>query len=80
MLEINASEFKAKCLALLDQVARTGEPLTILKRGKEVARLMPPAAAGKSPQDSLKGTGRYIGDPFEPVISPDDLTFDSENL
>ena len=36
-IEISASEFKAKCLALLDRVAATGETLVVTKRGKPVA-------------------------------------------
>ena len=41
MATIQASEFKAKCLALMDHVARTGETLTITKNGKPVAQLQP---------------------------------------
>ena len=36
---IAAGEFKAKCLALMDEVARTGEEIVITKRGKPIARL-----------------------------------------
>ena len=36
-----AAEFKAKCLALLDQVNETGEVLIITKRGRPVAKLGP---------------------------------------
>lgn len=36
-----ASEFKAKCLALLDEVAETGMPLIITKRGKPLVKLVP---------------------------------------
>jgi prevent-host-death family protein len=36
-----ASEFKAKCLALMDRVARTGESITITKNGKPIAELRP---------------------------------------
>ena len=39
--QIKASEFKAKCLALMDEVARTGNPLVITKNGKPVAELVP---------------------------------------
>ena len=43
---IPAGEFKAKCLQLLDAVASSGAPLTITKRGRPVARLVPmPAVA-----------------------------------
>ena len=38
---IPAGEFKARCLALLDEVAETGQPLLVTKRGKPVARLVP---------------------------------------
>jgi prevent-host-death family protein len=39
--EIGAGEFKAKCLALLDEVAERHEEIVITKRGKPVARLVP---------------------------------------
>jgi len=41
MSEIKASEFKARCLALIDEVAATGQPLTVTKRGRPLARLVP---------------------------------------
>ena len=40
MRTIRASEFKAKCLQLIDEVAASGEPIEITKRGKPVARLV----------------------------------------
>ncbi|HMO49233.1 MAG TPA: type II toxin-antitoxin system prevent-host-death family antitoxin [Rubrivivax sp.] len=43
---IPAGEFKARCLQLLDAVAAHGEPLTITKRGRPVARLVPLPPAG----------------------------------
>jgi prevent-host-death family protein len=43
MKEISASKFKAQCLALLDDVATTGEPIVVTKRGKPVARVVPVA-------------------------------------
>ena len=38
---IKATEFKAKCLKLLDEVAESGEEIVITKNGKPVARLLP---------------------------------------
>lgn len=38
---IGAGDFKAKCLKLLDEVARTREPLVVTKHGKAVAKLVP---------------------------------------
>ena len=72
MRSIRASEFKAKCLAILDEVYETGEPITIVKRGRPVARLLPPAISeGKYPQDSLQGTVKILGDILEPVFPAD---------
>ncbi len=42
---VPAGDFKARCLQLIDAVAATGEPLTITKRGRPVARLVPLPAA-----------------------------------
>jgi prevent-host-death family protein len=70
---MNASEFKAKCLAILDEVAETGEPLTILKHGKPVAQLVRPVAPEhRYPQDALKGTMQILGDIIAPATDPDD--------
>lgn len=38
---IQASEFKAKCLALMDEVARTGKVFVVTKNGRPVAELRP---------------------------------------
>lgn len=40
-MEITATSFKARCLALLDDVAETGAELVVTKRGKPVARISP---------------------------------------
>jgi prevent-host-death family protein len=55
MRAIPASEFKAKCLALLDEVAETRETLVVTKRGKPVARVVP----AEEPR-SLIGSGRQL--------------------
>ena len=72
MQTINASDFKAKCLALLDQVERTGEEITVLKRGRPVARLLPvPPTTKGLPQHSLLGTVRVVGDILAPALPPE---------
>ncbi len=69
MLVYNASEFKAKCLAILDQVNSTREAVTILKRGKPVAQLVPPVQQEKGfPQDDLRGSVRVLGDIVAPPL------------
>ena len=73
MKEINATEFKAKCLAILDEVNQTGQPVTILKRGKAVAQLVPPVPqTDQYPQQSLIGTVTIQGDIISPVLEPEE--------
>ncbi len=38
---VPAGEFKARCLALLDDVAERGEMLVVTKHGKPVAKVVP---------------------------------------
>ncbi len=38
---IGAAEFKAHCLRILDEVERTGEAVTITKRGRPIAEVKP---------------------------------------
>ena len=63
-----ASEFKAKCLALIDRVRERGEPITITKRGRVVARLVPAGDEDERPWLALRGRGRWTGDPFASVV------------
>ena len=67
-LTLPAAEFKAKCLALIDRVRDSGEPITITKRGRVVARLVPAGDQDDQPWMVLRGRGRWIGDPFKPVV------------
>jgi len=72
MKTLSASEFKAHCLAVLDEIAQTGEPITITKRGKAVARLVPPLPVSEGyPQLRLRGTGRIVGDIVSPALPAD---------
>lgn len=71
MMTISATEFKAKCLHLLDEVQRTGEDLVISKRGKPVARVVAEQAA--QPWLVLRGSGSFSGDPFEPVLKESEI-------
>jgi prevent-host-death family protein len=63
MRSIPISEFKAKCLRLVEEVRRTGEPIELTKRGKAVAVVNPP---GKDAIDwkpgAFKDQIRILGD------------------
>lgn len=66
---ISATEFKAHCLALMEEVQRSGEELVITKHGKPVARLAPVASPGPSLVGWMRGTSQVVGD----LIGPEDL-------
>jgi prevent-host-death family protein len=68
---ISATEFKAKCLKILDQVHQSGESLEISKRGNVIAVLVPPPRHDCWKQ--LRGKGRFCGESFEPVIAESEL-------
>lgn len=66
---VPAGEFKARCLALLDRVAETGEELIVTKRGKPVARLLPVETP-----PGLEGSILWEGD----LVSPLEERWDAE--
>ena len=53
MKEVAISEFKAKCLGMLEEVRKTRKPIRVTRFGKPVAEVIPP-----SPK---KPTGRRLG-------------------
>jgi prevent-host-death family protein len=57
-----ASEFKAKCLRLLDRVEAEGETLVITKRGRPVAKVVPASSLRRSLRGSWKGLVKIKGD------------------
>jgi prevent-host-death family protein len=61
---VGAAVFKAKCLALIDEVAETGKEIVITKRGKKVARLVRVEEKPEKIFGRMKGTGKILGDIF----------------
>lgn len=70
MRTVKASEFKAKCLALMDEVARTGEPVLVTKRGRPVAELRPVQGPPRRAIGFLKGRLEIVGDIVSPLDEP----------
>ena len=64
---IKASEFKAKCLKLMDQVAETGEEIVVTKNGRPVSRLVPYRTKPSTFFGRDRGKIRILGDIIEPV-------------
>ena len=72
MKTIALSVFQAQCVAVVEEVATTGEPVTILQHGHPVAQVVPsPLPSGPFPQAALRGTVHIHGDIEAPVLPPD---------
>lgn len=68
MQEIAISKFKATCLAVLENVRRTGTPVRITRFGKPIAEVRPPAPEGKKSWiGSMRGSVEILGDIVGPV-------------
>ena len=72
MKKVSATEFKAKCLKLIDQVHDSGKPITITKRGKVVATLQPAGDEDEKRWLKLRGSVVKYTDPFKPAVDPSD--------
>lgn len=73
MHTISASEFKAKCLAIIDEVGDAGQPVVITKRGRPVAELVRYVdREGGAPQETLRGSLRINGDIVGPAAPVSD--------
>jgi prevent-host-death family protein len=66
-MNIPAAVFKAECLKLMDEVARTGRPVVITKHGRPVAQLAPVPAAPRSSFGYMKDTVSIKGDVVGPT-------------
>jgi prevent-host-death family protein len=78
MKEVAISEFKTKCLSLLDQVQKTKKPIRVTRFGKPIAEVIP-ASPKAGPGDwigSMKGTMKILGD----IVSPANEESDWEAL
>ena len=75
MIEITATEFKAKCLQLMDTVSQTGEIIQITKHGKPLVQLGPiPIEPQKTfKRGFAKGEFKIIGD----ILAPIDVEWDA---
>ena len=67
MRTMKASEFKAKCLALMDEIAATGDSIVVTKNGKPVARLVPYHERPETLFGAARGRIEITGDITEPI-------------
>lgn len=74
MEEISISEFKAKCLAIVERVRKTRKPVRITRFGKVVAELGPPSPSKEEGEwlGRMKGTAKIVGDIVSPASDASD--------
>jgi len=74
MQEIAISEFKAKCLAVLERVRSTKKPIRVTRFGKPVAEIVPPTSIEERSSwiGSMKNSMRITGDIVSPATDEDE--------
>jgi prevent-host-death family protein len=70
MKKMPAGSFKAKCLAIMDEVQAKHETVVITKHGKPVAKLVPVSSEADEIYNFLAGKGAIAGDVVSPALSP----------
>ena len=68
------TDFKARCLQLMDEVARSGEDIVITKRGRPVSRLVP----CRQQSERLFGADRDIIGTHGDIVDPLDIEWEAE--
>jgi prevent-host-death family protein len=72
--KINAAAFKARCLKLIDEVAESGQPITVTKRGKAKVQIVAVRDKPKTLWGATKGTFEIVGD----IVGPIDDDYDED--
>jgi len=74
MQEIAISKFKATCLAVLEQVRKTGKPVLVTRFGEPVAEVVPPQLPKRNANwvGSFKDSGKILGDIISPASDESD--------
>jgi prevent-host-death family protein len=62
MQKIPAAQFKSQCLAVMDQVAQSGQPVLVTKHGKPVVQIIRAVPNEDDIFGFLAGKGRIVGD------------------
>jgi prevent-host-death family protein len=75
MQEVAISEFKAKCLSLLEEVSKTRTPLRVTRRGKAIADVVPASSetGERSWIGSMSESIKIVGDIVSPVVDTETI-------
>jgi prevent-host-death family protein len=69
MSSVPISKFKAQCLAMLENVRKTGKPLRVTRFGKPIADIVPAAVSAPANWLGLFPEGEIHGDLVAPVMA-----------
>jgi prevent-host-death family protein len=74
MESIPVSQFKARCLAILAKVRKTGQPILVTRFGEPVAEVVPPPSRDRPGRwlGSLEGSVQIVGDIVSPAAREDE--------
>jgi len=74
MKEVAISEFKAKCLGILEEVRKTRKPIRVTRFGQPVAEVVPPCPQPRPKRwlGCMAGSMEIVGDIVGPTGSFDD--------
>jgi prevent-host-death family protein len=74
-MTVTVTEFKAKCLNLIDQVHKYGQPVIITKHGKVIAKLVAehPTKPIEEVRKKLAGSLKSYKDPFGPAVPEEEI-------
>lgn len=70
MEKVAVSEFKARCLAILQRVKRTGKPILVTRFGQPIAEVGPPStrSLARTWIGAFESRGRVVGDIVSPAV------------
>lgn len=68
MKQMRASTFKARCLAVMDDIQATGEPVVVTKRGKPVVKVVPIKPEKDDIFGCMADEVKIVGDIESPVV------------
>jgi prevent-host-death family protein len=74
MEEMAISRFKATCLAVMERVRRTRQPVLVTRFGEPVAEIVPPSPPPrpKAWLGCMADTAEIVGDVVSPAGDPED--------
>jgi prevent-host-death family protein len=70
MKTMPAGEFKAKCLRVMEEVRKYRTPVVITKKGRPVAKLVPPDEPKRTVFGCMADKIKIVGDVESPVLPP----------